>query len=330
MKALLRIFYFFAVLIVLILLAGLFLPQKAHVESSIMIHANPDIIFDQVNDLRSWENWSPWTTEDTTMKITFGNKTEGTGATYSWKSLHSGNGSLVISKSDPYTFIQTELNFHSAGKAYSPWKFEQEGKFTKVTWAYDNPELSYLERYFVVLFRKNMLKLLHKGLVGLKSTSEKLRLSRVSEVSVVNIPERNVMAVRDSADKADFIAAVNKTTAKVKKYLDIRKIDTIGKPFTIIHDWQDTASIVYQCAFPIPARTWGWSIYQCLNEPAGKAETVTHYGLFMSKKAFKVLEAYAKKNGYTVAGSPWVEYLTGPSTEHDTSKWKMQVYLPIK
>ena len=330
MKALLRIFYFFVVLIVLILLAGLFLPKNAHVESSVLVNAGPDILFDQVNDLHNWGNWSPWVSEDTTMKITYGDKTNGAGASYSWISRHSGNGSLTISKSDPDSLVQTELDFHSAGTAYSPFKFEPEGKLTKVTWAYDNPKLSYLERYFVVLFRKNMMNMLQKGLDGLKHTAEELRLSRISDITLMDIPERNIMAIKDSAKINDFTDARTKTTDRVMAYLGRRQIDTVGKPFTIIYNWQDTASIVFECALPIPSRTWGWGDYKCVREPAVKAAMVTHYGEFSSKKAFKALESYAKKNGLSTSGPPWVEYLLGPDKETDTSKWKMQVYLPVQ
>ena len=330
MKALLRILYFFVVLFVLLLLAGLFLPQKAHVESSVMVNAGPEILFDQVNDLHNWTNWSPWTSEDTTMKITYGNNTTGVGASYSWTSKHSGTGSLIISKSDPNTYVQTELDFHSVGIAYSPFKFEPDGKLTKVTWAYDNAKLSYLERYFVVLFRKNMMKMLQKGLDNLKRTAEKLRLSRISDISLVSIPERNIMAIKDSVKVSDFADARKKTMARVEAYLDRREIDTAGRPFTIIFNWQDTASVVFECAFPIPSRTWGWGDYKCINEPAAKAAVVTHYGDFSSKKAYEALEAYARKNGLTITGPPRVDYLLGPGKEQDTSKWQMQVYLPVR
>lgn len=330
MKALLRIFYFFVVLIVLLLLAGLFLPKNAHVESSITVNASPNILFDQVNDLHNWRNWSPWFSEDTTMKITFGDKTKGVGASYSWISKHSGDGSLIVSKSYQDSLIQTKLDFHTAGTAYSPFKFESEGKLTKVTWAYDNPKLSYLERYFVVLFRKNIMKMLQKGLNGLKHTAEELRLSRISDITLMNIPERNIMAIKDSVKINDFAVARKKTTERVLAYLGRRQIDTVGMPFTIIYDWKDTASVVFECALPIPSRTWGWGEYKCTGEPAVKAAMVTHYGDFNSKKAFKALENYAKKKSLTVTGPPWVKYLLGPDKESDTSKWKMRVYMPVK
>ena len=330
MKALLRIFYFFMILIVLLLLTGLFLPEKVHVESSVTVNANPEIVFDQVNNLRNWTNWSPWAKEDSTMKITFGDKVKGLGASYSWTSLHSGDGSVVISKSDANTELETELEFHTAEKSFSSWKFEKEGKLTKVTWAYDNSRLNYLERYFVVFFHKNMLKSLQKGLDALKQSSEVLRLSRVSQVSVISVPERAVMTIQDSANTKEFLNAVEKTTNRVEAYLGRRQIDTVGKNFTIIHNWQDTGNIVFRCALPIPSKTWGWKEYQCMTEPATKAVTLTHFGDFNSKKAFRVLNEYAKKNSLEVNGAPWVEYFTNPDTEQDTSIWKMQVYLPVE
>ena len=48
---------------------GLLLPSGFEVKRSIRVQAPLDITFAQVNDLRNWERWSPWTGADPTLTI---------------------------------------------------------------------------------------------------------------------------------------------------------------------------------------------------------------------------------------------------------------------
>ena len=38
------------------------------------------VIFDQVNDLKMWEKWSPWVEGDSTIKVTYQGPGKGIGA----------------------------------------------------------------------------------------------------------------------------------------------------------------------------------------------------------------------------------------------------------
>jgi hypothetical protein len=68
------------------------------------------------------------------MKITYGAKTSGEGASYSWTSDSEGAGSLRIAKVDAPRSIDTELDFGDMGTNYGHWTFEPEGTGTRITW----------------------------------------------------------------------------------------------------------------------------------------------------------------------------------------------------
>ena len=55
----------------LIALIGLFLPQQVKVERSIIIEAEPAIIFDEIADFENFVTWNTWTKKDPAIKQWF-------------------------------------------------------------------------------------------------------------------------------------------------------------------------------------------------------------------------------------------------------------------
>jgi effector-binding domain-containing protein len=330
MKALLKILYFFLVLIVLFLLVGIILPKKSHVESSTLINASPEIIFGQVNSLKNWEIWSPWQAADPSFKLTYRGPVSGVGAAYSWTSDHSGAGIMSITESIPYSYLQIEVDFGERGSAKVPWHFEQLAESTKVTWAFDNEKMSYFERYFMILFKKNMMNTFSNGLAKLKEVCEELRLNRVSDVKEIELVKRHALIITDSAYLQDIGIMMDRIYEKLMNYLEKRKLQQTGPPFTVYYKLTKDGFSTFACGIPIAEKTWGWKEYAYMEMPQCKAVTVTHWGKYNSMKPYETLDNYIKNNGLKLAGPPWEEYINDPKTETDTSKWETNVYYPIE
>ena len=132
MKALKKIVYGLIIIVVALAAIGLVaLPRESKVERSLVIQAPAEVIFDQVNDLKKNEAWSPW--KDPTMKVSYGAVTEGKGAQSSWTSKKMGNGTMTIEESVPASSINIDLDFGGMGKALATWTFVPEGDAVKVT-----------------------------------------------------------------------------------------------------------------------------------------------------------------------------------------------------
>ncbi len=58
-------------------------PDEYSVERSTTIDASSDVVFDQVNDFRHWEDWSPWAQDDPEMETEFSGARRGEGAVFS-------------------------------------------------------------------------------------------------------------------------------------------------------------------------------------------------------------------------------------------------------
>lgn len=167
MKILKSLFILVAVILVLFTVITLFLPSKVEMQRSRIIDAPVSVIFKQVNDLRNWQNWSPWHQLDPQMTVNYsGDTAEGTGHWYSWEGNEAvGSGKLTILESIPNSRIRTQMVFSGVEEpSYSNWIFEEEEQGTKVTWTYDATTpgaakwLGLVTEYFLAPAYENGLK----------------------------------------------------------------------------------------------------------------------------------------------------------------------------
>lgn len=82
-KILLVLGVIIAILLVLILKQ----PDDFSISRSITIAASPQRVFEQINDLRKWETWSPWAKLYPNSTAIFEGAESGQGAIFKW----SGN-----------------------------------------------------------------------------------------------------------------------------------------------------------------------------------------------------------------------------------------------
>ncbi|MEO8087648.1 MAG: SRPBCC family protein [Bacteroidota bacterium] len=137
MKILKKILIVLVVIVAVLAIAGMFMSPKVRVERSMEMKASPEAVYSQVADLKMWDNWMPWNKMDPAMVKTYGDKTMGEGATYSWVSNNKnvGKGSIVITKAVPNEMVETTLSFDGQGDATGGYQMEKTDAGTKVTWS---------------------------------------------------------------------------------------------------------------------------------------------------------------------------------------------------
>lgn len=121
---------------VAIILVGLFISSKYSFSKSISISADKKTVFNYIDDLNDWQKWSAWSTNnDPKIKITYGDKHEGTGAIMYWKGSKMGKGEIEIKSSDPYRELLMTANFNK-GVFRMEFKFqlEEDKGSTTVKW----------------------------------------------------------------------------------------------------------------------------------------------------------------------------------------------------
>jgi len=162
------------VLVVLFFGIAAFLPTQVHVERTLVIPASSEVVFNKINDLREWKNWSPWHQVDPEMKITYEGFLSGEGASYTWESDKVGSGQLTITESHPNKYIATAMDFMEQGTAKAFYRLQPVESGTKVTWAFETTmDNNPIEKYMGLFMDRMVGSDFEKGLHNLKTYVQK-------------------------------------------------------------------------------------------------------------------------------------------------------------
>jgi hypothetical protein len=146
-----RIFGGIALVLLLFLAVGLFLPGRWSVEESLVIEAGADEIFPWLDTVSLWEEWTPWPEESGEAD----GPASGVGAARTWDDPVFGAGSFTIVESRPprriaYTVLVEGGAMQVDGEfTLAPSAAEHERPGTLVTWSESgdfgwNPLLGYV------------------------------------------------------------------------------------------------------------------------------------------------------------------------------------------
>lgn len=327
-----------AVLIVALLVIGFMLPGSLHVSRSATINASPENIFEEINDLKKWQEWQYWNTLDSNMQITFGDKTVGTGAVYSWKGNSSvGEGTITITESVPNKSVASDLAFAGGEPAKALYTLESEGDSQKLTMNVDmdfgaNPLMRWIG---FLMMEKHMNEAFDYGLNNIKQRAEaKPKFSAdISEVSTpvmfyVGVESKGVNAMNSDAVNAQMA----KTFTQIATDLNKAKIQITGAAFCIITKWDDaTKQMDMICGFPVDEKAKVPAKYKIQSVAAGKAVKGVHRGDYAKMEAtHNEIMKYIEMKTLSMAGAPWESYLTDPMVEKDTAAWVTEIYYPIQ
>jgi hypothetical protein len=165
-----------AVLLVAFLIAAALRPDDLRVERSITISATATFPFAEINDLRKWQEISPYAKDDPAAKYTFAGPAAGVGSSVDWAgNAKVGTGRITITDSRPSELVRFKFEF------FKPWYctnttdfiFRSTGSGTEVTWA------MFMKNNFIgkasgliMNMDKMMGESFEAGLVNLKNLAE--------------------------------------------------------------------------------------------------------------------------------------------------------------
>jgi effector-binding domain-containing protein len=326
-----RVIKFFGVLILIVLVVltilPVFLPAEAEVSQSILIDASPQTIFRQVNSYKKWRDWSPFELGDPDMKSVYSGPESGVGAAHTWKSEDMGDGSMVILKSEPYSFIQGELDMGSNGKALDEWSFKKTESGTEVVWTLKLADLSYpFGKYFGAFLKSIMQPTQEKGLNKLKEVSELARESVVIER--VELMEQPSIVIFDSTKIAGMNGVIEKAMNELYAFMRKSKLEPAGSTFTMYYNWDTTTYIKMGIGFPVYEEVKSQGRVEFFMRPAGKAAKAICIGPYENLgPAHEDMDKYFSDFGLSYTEKPvWEEYVTDPSIEPDSQKWLTNIY----
>ena len=103
-----------------------------------------------------------------------------------------------------------------------------------------------------------------------------------------------------------------------------------GMPFSRYYD-MDGVNVDFECGMPVASPMAGAGRVQAGELPACTAATVTHMGPYDDlPQSWNALLAWMGSQGLEPAGPPWEVYVTDPGAEPDQSKWRTDIYFPVR
>jgi len=128
----------FAAIVLILAIVIALQPSAFRITRSAAFDAPPTVVFDRVNDLHHWNEWSPWARMDPNASYTFTGPNAGPGARLAWAgNKQVGEGRMTITQSEPGERIVMKLEFLKPFTAThtTEFTFAPEGDQTRMTWS---------------------------------------------------------------------------------------------------------------------------------------------------------------------------------------------------
>jgi uncharacterized protein YndB with AHSA1/START domain len=126
-----------ALVILIIVVLAAMRPPEFRVSRTGTVAAPPDAVFPYINDMRKFQEWSPWAKIDPGCKYDFSEPASGKDAFFHWKGNSKvGEGRMTVTDSRPPEHVRFRLEFLRPFKATHAAEFnlKPDAAGTSVTW----------------------------------------------------------------------------------------------------------------------------------------------------------------------------------------------------
>lgn len=300
------------------------------------------VLFDEVNELKSHENWNAHL-QGENITLYYPENTRGEEAYLKWEGKNY-KGSMTIIKSRPYSSIVQQINFDeqsdASGIQYS-WSFEpiDNDASTKVTVTAEGA-LGLFERMYASI----------KG----TSTEEQLKQTLTQSLNnlsgiVIQKTEKyviNVHGVREYSGgfylyvnavlrTTDIAQAIDEKAQQLHRFFETNGIRADGALFVLYHEWNLlTKEAVISVALPTKERitTPDQSDVQSGFLPTQRVLKTSLKGDYTNlQEAWNEAESYIQENGLTKNDEtiPFEVYTINQATTKNPAEWLTDIYIPL-
>jgi len=330
MKLIKVILSILAAFFLLWVIVAFFSPKYIGVKESIIIEQSSSTIFNQVNDLKNWSNWDEWSRRDSLMIKRYSANSKGKNASISWEG-EEGNGTQQILESIAYEKIRLHVSLDDWDDSFSNWEFEELLEFeTKVTWTFEDAEISFFLRPMGFSFNNAIRNDYQKSLANLKFYCEsQAQQNKKLKPSLIHTEAFNYIGKHIATSFEDIGPQMGKSYGELLKICSDNEWNILGMPFSISYI-NENEYFEFDVAFKIDNLITPPLGYVSGIIPEGETVSISHFGLYENLPAsYSIIENWIEKNGYVKNGNSYEVYITDPGSEPDTSKWETQIFYPV-
>lgn len=337
MKTFLRILGLVALLIIVFAIYAATRPGSYDVKRTKVMDVPTPVVFDVVNEYRTWEEWGPWKDVDPSIQPTYQEQTSGVGAGYSWTSDQDGPGKMETLALTPNESIEQKIYFDRRGSADVYWKFQAQENATEVTWGMKG-ELSFMEKVFFTLMggaEKLFGNMLSSGLDKLDVfAKDELVKHEISDEGVVDYGGGYFIHLTSETDFDAAAPKMQELFGQLTAYVQENNVPISGVPFTLYHKYDEANKITeFSVCYPVAER---------LNTEGDVGVAFMESGRYFKtslKGDYKFLEEawqkafeLAEKDGIAISdkGKPFEVYTKGMPQIVNPTQFVTDIYLPVE
>ncbi|HEX5169043.1 MAG TPA: hypothetical protein VFW11_07700 [Cyclobacteriaceae bacterium] len=317
---------------IIFITGGFLLPDKITLTQSIKIKAPTNYVFEEVNELERWADWSYMQKHDPSMEITYVGRKSGRMAGYRWKN-NNGDGSLRLTESLPDTALHVEVLPNESDTAFVNYKLKHHRDTTELVVTFkQNNFRNLFKRWKALLFVKGEIDQVLKyelGKIREIAEAKPIFTKKITEESLAPTYFISIKGKINSKSAELVFAEKKKMFSELKSVFKKSNAEIVGPPFCIYPDnIVDSGDVTY--AMPISPDSKFPSSYPVAQHYSGAAIKGVHLGAFDSlSKTHDEVKQYIDYKNFRMNGAPWEVFVKGSDTEYDASKWVTEVYYPV-
>jgi effector-binding domain-containing protein len=334
--------YIFLILLAFVVVGAIYLATldgDYDVKRSRLIKANPEVIFDDLNDYKNWKDWGPWYEEDSTIIVTYADKTVGIGGSYTWTGK-DGDGLMNTLEVEKPTSLDQEIIFKTPfGDMRSEvyWILEKVDEGTNVTWGMKGA-MGFFFRFMTKGMEDEIGPMEERGLELLdQSIQKKLKIYSIESEGVVDYSGGFYLYLTTSTKISEMNSKFPEMLSKVGNFVETNSIRTTGSPFTIYHKFDvENGTTMFSVCYPIPERMItpkGTDILTGFMERGKYFKTTLKGSYDNSEKAWKkaMIDVENLLDYYMVEdGEPFEVYVNNIMTTPNPADLVTEIYIPVK
>jgi effector-binding domain-containing protein len=354
-----------AIVAVLFLLVGVFLPSSRTIVEQVETNRHRTIVFDTLNGFKRFTHWNPLVLHDPEVKIKVSGPEAGVGARleYSSQKKDVGNGSWEITQSEPDNRVVYALDNRARGSnktmEFSLKTTGNRGRNIEITQKY-NVEYGWdlLGRYSGLYVRSTVgedmkigLSRLAGILASVPNVDYRVEGSKLRDMTVAERPAENLLVVFAGAVERNNLKiqeSMKANTEWIKRVMEANGLVAAG-PMRIVTAELGREAYTFDVAMPVRKRGSGeddsaaaaddgelkveipsGAPVQYVRTEPGRVAMAKYTGYMAELENVRnALRAWAMTQGLEIAGRPYENYLSGIEQSF-TENGEYEVFWPIK
>ena len=310
------------------------------IHDSRVIQAPTTVIFNTINDYKTWEHWGPWKKEDATMVFEYPEKTVGVGGSYSWTGTM--DGAMITTALEENKFINQDRTLYTPAGERHPkvyWAFEpSENGGTKVSWGMRGTHTLIDKMYYAFSgndFEAQMHEMNNSGFEGLENFVKKeMDKYEVSTPTITEYGGGYYVYITSSTTPANMQPTMAQNYGNLIAFLGQNRLPMTGMPFTIYNEFGANGGVIMSNALPIKNKVTvtGETNILCAYQEPIKAVRVTLKGNYTHLgKAWEAAQQHLATAGLIASDQkPFEIYTNDPGNFPNPADWTTEIYIPIK